>query len=55
MVPIRRKIQRILRRRMSGLSNGRKRQLSNNPQLSKKRKLEEENEGENVKRRKLST
>jgi len=50
MIPIRRKIQRSLRRRMSGITNGtRKRLLS---QTSKKRKFNGSDEN-TIKRRKL--
>jgi len=51
MVPTRRRIERSLRRRISSLTNGRKRLTSQIPQTAKKRKLmPEEN---NVKRRKI--
>jgi len=51
MVPIRRQVDRVDRRRISSLTNGRKKQKSQNPQTSKKRKLTSEEN--NVKRRKI--
>jgi len=51
MVPIRRKIERSRRRRMSSLTNGRKNPRSLVPQTTRKRKLEEL-ENNDLKRRK---
>jgi len=53
MVPIRRKIERSRRRRMSSLTNGRKNPRSMVPQTSRKRKLDEMEYNDIKKRRKL--